>query len=86
MSRAENHDQEHERHHHFADKAGDHRILPRRMLGKAIRGQSARQIKTLLAAGDEIQNIRGNDGADHVRDDVGQQFRRLEAPADKQTD
>ena len=46
-------------------------VFAGRMVAVAIGGKAAGEIETRLAAGDHIQHAAPHDGADHLRDDVG---------------
>src|SRR5207245_936682 len=67
VGRAEDDHQEHERHHRFGDERRAERIAPGRVRAVAVGGEAARQIEARLAAGDEVQQCRCHDGAEHLR-------------------
>ena len=54
------------------------------MIGIAVGRQPCRQLEACLAAGDEVNHRCGNDGTDHLGDDVGQQLFGRKAPTHHQ--
>ncbi len=74
VSRAENHDQEHERHHDFGQQRRRQRILTRRVLAVAVRRKPSGQTEISFAAGYDEQHSRGRYCTRDLRHDVRQQM------------
>ncbi|MCY1244194.1 hypothetical protein D9M72_572530 [compost metagenome] len=56
------------------------------MLAIAIGGQATGEVEPGLAAGNEVQQCRRQNAADHLRDDVGRQLLGWKTPAGCQPD
>ena len=56
-------------------KRGDQRVAAGRVLAVAVRGEAAAVSKPGFAAGDDEQDARAGDGAQHLRDDVRRRAR-----------
>ena len=75
VRRAENDDQEHERHHHFAHEPCRERIAARRVRAVAVGGEPAGEAEIRAAARDEVQHAGADDATHDLRDDVRQEQR-----------
>ena len=67
---ADDDEQEEEGHQDLHREAGAQAVLAGAEVAVAVRGE-ARWDPARLARGDPVEHSRGNDGADHLRDDVG---------------
>ena len=65
----------HEGEYHFRHKASQERIASGRMKTITIRRESAAQLKTVLAAGDYVQDGTGENSAQNLGDQVGDELR-----------
>jgi hypothetical protein len=71
---AEDHEQEHGRHHDLAQGRRDERVAAGRMLAVPVGSEARGDIEAGLAAGDEVQHAAGCHGADDLRHDVGHEL------------
>jgi len=65
IRRAEDDHQEHEGHHHLGYERRYERVAAGRVFGVAVRRKATRQVEARLAARDQIENARRDDGAEN---------------------
>src|SRR5262249_47921251 len=71
--------------HDLGGQARAQGITARRVGPEAVRGETARQAETVLAAGDEVQNPGSGDAAEHLRDHVSRELGSWEPLPDDQS-
>ena len=86
VRRAEDDDQEHERHDDLGDQGGGQRVAAGRMLAVAVGREAAGEVESRLAAGDEIQHAGAGDGSGDLGDHVPEDVAPPESPAGPEPD
>ena len=85
VGRAEDDHQKHKREHNLCDRTGNQGISSRRMRSITIRRKASCRHKTVLTAGDNIQNARARDCAHYPSYYVRSQIRCRESLACRQS-
>lgn len=73
VCRAHDHQQEHARHHNFADQSGQNAVFFWRGAAHAIGGKIADGVEAGFAGGDEVDDPACHQSAQHLGNDVGDQ-------------
>ncbi len=84
VGRPHDDEQEHHGEHHLGDEAGDQAVLAGRVRAVAVGGKALGEIEPRGTDRDGVEGCGGDDGADDLRDGVGQDVLPGEAAACRQ--